>query len=129
ATQVWAIGAVLLGSGAEHLTAEIKKEISTNLVGLAGSVLHHWTKANAALDFDKLRSELTEPEAMQRFAEGNGEVQDIAEIRGLIDSLVELLEYSHLGEPFRRVMHHLCEQARRKVLAVSVEKAGSKQGM
>jgi hypothetical protein len=36
---------------------------------------------------------------------------------------VDVLEFAFLSEPLRRILHHLCEGARQKVLGTSVEKA------
>jgi hypothetical protein len=119
---VWAIAAILLGSGAEHLDAATKQKLAKTLVELATHIMHEWTSAHANVDFAKIKEKLTSPEILATFPKMNAKESE-QEATRLVGGLVDVLEYSFLGEPFRRMIHHLCEQARHKVLASSVEKA------
>jgi hypothetical protein len=62
---------------------------------------------------------------VETFKRATEDTNDAATKR-LIGSMVDVLEYSSLGTPVRRVLHQLCEGARQRVLATSVEKAAIK---
>ncbi|MDY0872012.1 phosphorylase family protein [Dongia rigui] len=123
AVQIWNLGTVLLGSGAEHLNAETKQELARELIEFATTIMHSWTRLRAATNFAEVKAELTKDSFVREFIDNNGSKQSFEETRTLIASLVDVLEYGYLCEPFRRVVHSLCEGARHKVLATSVEKA------
>jgi nucleoside phosphorylase len=115
-------GALLIGSGAEHLSAKSKRELAKLLVYLASQIMNVWTRAYAELDFDRLKNEVTKPEILDKFSEGRPD-RERDETRKLLLSLVDVLEFVILSSPFRRTVDWLCEQARHKVLAASVAKA------
>lgn len=129
AIQTWAVGVVLLGSGAEHLTAEVKRDLARKLVSLASQIIHHWTELQLSVDFDKLKAEITKDEFVREFAQqtnkakGRDEKTALRETRSFIKLLVDVIELEMLSAPFRRVTAHLCENARQRVLATSVEHA------
>ena len=121
--RIWIIGVILLGCGAEDLVAEVKQDLSKKLVQLGSAIAHHWTELRLTIDFVQMKAELQKEENLKQFADMNGgEVEDIAELRTLVGMLVDVMQYTLLSEPFRRVTEHLCEHARQKVLATSVEK-------
>jgi nucleoside phosphorylase len=126
ATRYWAIGAKLLGAGAEHLKADTKQQICTAVVEMAATLSHAWTEAYSKVDFEELRKDFTSDENVRSINAGASEQIDLEETRRQIGSLVDLLEFSLLAAPLRRLLDYLCEAARLRVLAVSVEKAEPK---
>jgi hypothetical protein len=126
--QAWATGTVLLGSGAEHLTAETKRALASLLIRLGSLVLDGWTRLQLEIDFSSLKSEVTSEDAIKAAAGKDASETRIKETERLISGVVDILEYAMLAEPIRRITHQLCEQARNRVLAVSVE-AGEPQGI
>jgi hypothetical protein len=68
-----------------------------------------------------LKTELTEPDALAEFMKMTA-AKDEKEAKRIVGGLVDVLEMSLLGEPFRRAIQVLCEQARHRVLAMSVQK-------
>ncbi len=136
AARMWVIATVLLGSGAEHLNAGTKQTLGKALITLAGPILDRWTRSHAAVDFKQVRADLTSDDAirelMNKYKDDLDKQPDESEVKRLVGTLVDILEYTFLAEPIRRVIGYLCEQARHKVLATSVEKSrveGEIEGM
>lgn len=119
----WIVGIILLGAGSEHLEADKKRELSSLVVKLSARIIHHWTMIYHHVDFDKLRDILLSPESIREFSEATDKEVSVEDTRRLVRRLIEVVEFSYLAEPFRRVIHYLCEQARHRVLATSVENA------
>lgn len=115
AARHWAVATTLLGSGAERLDADTKRTLSKKIVRLAAHIIDDWTKLQTTIDFEKVKEDLLAEAERQQL-----ETQSPEDTRKLISSLVDILELAALGEPFRRVVGHLCEQARHRVLATSV---------
>lgn len=122
ATQSWAIAATLLGAGAEELDAETKQVLACNIVRLSSIIIHRWTLSNATVDFAEIKAELTTEKALQEATEGKVDKDDLGEIKRSVEGIVDYLEFAFLAEPFRRITGHLCEAARLKVLAASIDK-------
>jgi hypothetical protein len=123
AAQSWGIAAVLLGSGAEHLDAATKREIAGFLVRVAARIADEWTRRHAAVDFERLKRDLTKDENLAAFADSSGSPTDKEELKKLVSNIADVLEYYFVAEPFRRLVHHLCEHARHRVLGISVQNA------
>lgn len=123
AVRAWVIATQMLGSAAEHLRADTKEKLSAILVEMVGGLSHVWTEAYTRVDFSALRDEFTSPEVLKSIHNGSAKEQELEETRNQILSMVDLLEFSLLAAPLRRLLSHLCERARLKVLAISVEKA------
>lgn len=120
---VWALGVVVLGSGAEHLTGEIKQTLTHGIVRLGSMLVHQWTESRMAIDFGKMKRELASEDNVKTFFKGNGKhVEDLDEAKKFIEMMVDVIEYYMLSQPVRRTLGYLCEQARQKVLAESVSK-------
>ncbi|MBB2792877.1 UNVERIFIED_ORG: nucleoside phosphorylase [Rhizobium pisi] len=127
---VWALGVMILGSGAEHLTGDTKQRIATGIVQLGSALIHHWTQTRVAIDYEKAKRELTTPENVLKFFQANGKhTDDIDEAKKFIEMMVDVVEFYMLAQPLRRTMGYLCEQARQKVLAESVAKPSFKEPM
>jgi hypothetical protein len=123
ATRVWAIGTVLLGSGAERLNATTKRKLINTLIKLAALIIDEWTKIHRSVDFSAIKKELTSDTVISNVLEQGEPDVDRDEITRLISSVADVLEFYFLAEPFRRIVHHLCEQGRHRVLGISVENA------
>lgn len=125
----WVVGSVLLGSGSEQLEAKTKRNLAGILIRLSSLIIHHWTHIHKGINFTNMSSELLRPDSVSRFSELVGKESDTNETRKLIIGLIEVLEFSLLAGPFRKIMHYLCEQARHGVLATSVEHATTSDAM
>ncbi|TXG82821.1 MAG: hypothetical protein E6R12_10415 [Sphingomonadales bacterium] len=121
ACRQWAVATVLLGSGAEHLEADTKRNLSAMLVRGAVRIIDDWSRAQQELDFDSLKRELTTDETLAKLP-GPDNLEDK---RRFVIALIDILEYAAMADPLRQVVGFLCEQARHRVLAPSVEKAES----
>lgn len=119
----WVTGAQMLGSAAEHLRAETKEKLSSLLIDKVGLLSHAWTEAYTRVDFSVLRKEFTSDDVLKSIQNGSDDKAELEETRRQVESMVDLLEFSLLAAPLRRLLSHLCERARLRVLAVSVEKA------
>lgn len=122
-TRYWTTGAQMLGSAAEHLRAETKERLSGMLVDMMSLLAHVWTEFYTKVDFGALRKDFTSDENLKPLLNGSEDKDDLTETRRQVESMVDLLEFSILAAPLRRLLHILCERARLRVLAVSVEKA------
>ncbi len=112
----WVVATILLGSSAEHLDATTKRGLSRDLVIGGSRLIDEWCRLQIRIDFDDLRSELTKDEVL---ADMPGPV-DAAEKKRFVEALLDILKYSALADPVRRVLAFLCEQARHRVLAPSI---------
>ncbi len=118
AVKSWAVGTTLLGSGAEDLNANVKQELASKLIRLGSIIIHNWTSAYADVDFVQMKKDLTSDKALKELEEdANG---DRLDLKRKVEGVVDVLEFSFLGEPTRQVLGHLCEGARQKVLASSL---------
>lgn len=119
----WATGTQMLGSAAEHLKADTKEQLAKLLIQTSSLLTHAMTEAYTRVDFSVIRKEFTSDEAIRKMMNGSFKVGERDEVKRQIESLVDLLEFSTLAAPMRRILHYLCERARLQVLAGSVEKA------
>jgi nucleoside phosphorylase len=119
AARHWVIATMLLGSGAEHLEAARKRELSTVVVNGAAAIIDDWSRAQRDIDFEAIKVELLSDDVLHSLPGP----ADIDEKRRFVTSYIELLEYGAMADPIRRVLGFLCEQARHKVLAPSVTNA------
>ncbi|MCZ4272026.1 hypothetical protein [Maritalea porphyrae] len=115
----WTQAVVLLGCGAEHLTADTKRNLADMLVRLGSLIVHHWTVLNLSIDFEQIKGPMLNPESISEIAKQLGE--DDEETRKFVALLVDAMEYSSLATPFMKLSGYLCEHARHRVLAKSVE--------
>ena len=116
----WSLGVTLLGSGAERLNGEQKRELIERLVHLAALAIHHWTKLHHSIDFELIKASLLEDEVITEapfYNKNNPE-----ESKKIVGILIDLIEYGVLSGPFQRVIHHLCEHACNRVLIGSFER-------
>ena len=120
AVSAWAVAVNLLGSGAERLEADRKRELVSKIITLTCLIIDNWILKTAAADFEKLKERLSnDKEIVDTLAKSNSD-RDIAEARGTISGLVDVLEYNLLSYPFRFLISTLCEEARDNVLAESI---------
>lgn len=117
----WAIATLLLGSGAEHLDATTKRSLSTSIVNSSALIIDEWSRQQQKIDFSAIKQEIITDEALADFP---GD-EDLEEKRRFVNGILDILEYTALADPLRRVLGFLCEQARHRVLAPSVEKASA----
>ena len=88
-----------------------------------------WTRSNMSVDFSNLKQELlADLDFVHSLAASDSE-SDVAEARRIIDGLVDVLEFSFLAAPIRRLLGTLCEEARDKVLAESLQHADVEPGL
>lgn len=110
---------MLLGAGAEHLEADDKRCLSAHLVVGAAALIDEWSRLQLEVDFEAMKQALTTDEALTDMPGP----EDLEEKRKFVSGVVDLIEYSAMADPLRRIMHFLSEQARHRVLSPSVEKA------
>jgi nucleoside phosphorylase len=117
---VWAVAVSLLGAGAERLEAKTKRELVGKTIKLSGLVIDKWTRANRAVDFQTIKTELLDNEIFIGKIAKSKKEQDIASAKAVLRNLIELAEYLNLSTPFVGVLTHVCEEARDSVLAESI---------
>lgn len=116
----WSIATTLLGSGAEHLDASTKRDLSSLIVQGLAAIIEDWTRYHDAIDFEALKETLTSDENIEKFVSQSPGDRTVEEVRKMFDGIVEGLRYVLIGMPFHRAVGHLCENARSSVLAKSV---------
>lgn len=112
----WVAATVLLGSGAEHLDATIKRRLAKAIVTGASRLIDEWSRAQMEIDFEAIKQELTTEGALADLPGPS----DPEEKKRFIEAILDILEYAAMADPVRRVMNFMCEQARQRVLATSV---------
>ena len=116
------VATVLLGSGAEYLDASQKQCPSTAIIRLGAKLIDQWTRLNWRVDFEKIRKDIP-PDIIASFPKKDGTPASDEDVARTIQNIIDILEFYFNGEPFYSVVYNLCEKARQKVLAISVEKA------
>ncbi|WND54015.1 hypothetical protein L1A21_09710 [Rhodopseudomonas palustris] len=122
AVQNWVIGTLLLGAGAEHLDAEMKQMLASLLVQVSAVIAHRTTEAMLLVNFGEIKRKIFEDKPLIE-AISDLDEQDEQTIKRFISGVIDVLEYSLLSTGVRRVLDQLCEGARQRVLATTVEKA------
>ena len=113
----WSIAVILLGSGAERLEANVKRELILRVVNLGELIIDGWTRANRTLDFEQIKKQMKDVITTRNIAEfsaHNTTVEDILNI------MVDMFEYLFMIVPLISVMTFLCEEARYNVLVESI---------
>lgn len=110
----------LLGSGAERLEAATKRELVAKVIRLSSLIVEDWTRVQQKIDFEALKEELLADEEFLRSLARSEKKNDVADAKRTIEGLVDALEFIFLGEPLRRIIGSLCEEARDNVLAESI---------
>lgn len=120
--QNWLVATSLLGAGAEHLSAEIKQMLAGLLIEVSSVIVHRMIEALLSVDFAEIKARLQADREVVEIFKGADDKDEVA-VKRLIEGLVDVLEYTLFGAGMRRVLHQLCEGARQRVLASSIEKA------
>lgn len=119
---IWGIGISLLGSGAERLEADVKRDLIKKVVKLSALIIDRWTQAVMKIDFSGVKNALLQNEEIVRGITRSESTPDLREAERLIRLLADLLEYVFILQPFLGTMAYLCEEARDAVLAESISK-------
>ena len=121
AFRLWSICVILLGSGAEHLQAPLKRRLAHAVVHAASTLIDVWTRGFKSIDFTAFKTEVLADENLSRVI-GEHTSGDETTVREFLNGMVDFFEYTILSYPFRRMLDHLCETSRQRVLAASLEK-------
>jgi nucleoside phosphorylase len=117
----WVLGAVLLGSAAEHLEADKKREVIGVIIRSAAKLANAWTLEAKKVDFDGLRSEIFEQmKAQGKLGEFDGPEAEKKAVE-LFNVVFDFIEFFALSAPFGGLITYLCEQARHAVLFKSID--------
>ena len=113
----WSIAVILLGSGAERLEANVKRELIIKVVNLAELIIDGWTRSHRTVDFNQIKNELKDELKKRDGAESDVLKAGADDITNII---VDLFEYIFLSQPLVSVMTFLGEEARYNVLVESI---------
>ena len=114
------LGVTLIGSGAETLSAQEKRELCVVLIELGAFITHVWTTKILTFDFDAFREFVLSDEFLTELQTDNENGLSPSEVKSVVVSLVDAIEGAVLSRPFRTVLNLLCEQAGKPVLAQSL---------
>ena len=117
----WALGAVLLGSAAEHLSADKKRELIAILIRCAAELANVWTLEAINIDFKKLRVDIYEEMDAHGKLREFYRALDEKQAAELFDVVFDILEFFVVGSPIGGLIAYLCEQARHAVLFKSID--------
>ena len=121
AVRNYALGVLLLGSGAETLLAEEKRTIAANLIELGAAISHVWTNRILSIDFDEIKRVLLSDEFFDEFLKEDGNNLTKDEIRTTISSVIDDIEGAALYGPLRTVLGLVCNHANTPVLVKSLK--------
>ena len=113
----WTVAVILLGSGAERLEANVKRELIGRIVHLGELIIESWTRTHSEVDFQAIKAQIQQRiHAQNEFAsaELKSAVSDVA------NTIVDLFEYGFMIQPLMSVMTFLGEEARYNVLIESI---------
>jgi hypothetical protein len=123
AAGIWSTAVILLGSGAERLEAQVKRELIGRIVNISELMVDGWTRVNNTIDFTKIKADLQERyrHRANSLATETLKKQNI-NIVNLANAMVDVLEFVFLLQPLATVMTFLCDEARDPVLVESIAK-------
>jgi hypothetical protein len=114
AIQDWMVATVLLGAGAEHLSADVKRRLASLVISFSSIIAHRATEVLLQMDFSEVKKKLLkDPDAKAMYLNGDDD-KDATSFGRFVNGLVDVLEYILLANNFRRVLEQLCEGARQR---------------
>ncbi|TKD34299.1 MAG: hypothetical protein E5W98_27015 [Mesorhizobium sp.] len=119
AIHVWAIGAILLGSGSERLTRDPKRRLAKSLVQLTSILLHRILKSFPKVSFEKFKARFSNDEELKKIF-GTADSKLTGDFREYVDVLLDAYEFSLLSSPVRMMFDNLSNSAGQPVLRTSV---------
>ena len=123
AMSIWSIALSLLGSGAERLEGQIKRELVEKVIRLTVAIINGWTRDTSSINFSEITDEIINNEELLRKAASSDSKEDRESAAKLLHQLIEFFEYMTLMQPFMTAIITLCEEARDDVLPESILKA------
>jgi hypothetical protein len=110
AAAIWSTAVILLGSGAERLEAQVKRELIGRIVNISELMVDRWTRVNNTIDFTKIKADIQE---RHRHRANSLATQALKKqninIVNLSHAMVDLLEFLFLLQPLITVMTFLCD--------------------
>jgi nucleoside phosphorylase len=129
AVAVWSIVVSLLGSGAERLEAQTKRELVSKIIKLSCLIIDGWTRSYLAVNFADIKKAIIEKGELVSIIAKSQSESDLKEATKTIEYMVEFLEYMLMLQPFASVVSYLCEEARDNVLAESIVNTSVPEGV
>lgn len=114
--QYWRIATVLLGSGAESITGDKRRQIVAELLTSADLICDLLTRKIAEVDFDEIRNQILQDE---QFREDVG-ADSPKQFNEIITTFVDLVQYASIGQPFAAVATQLLDQAQHLIIGHSI---------
>ena len=116
----WEVAVSILGSGAERLKAEIKRDLVRKVITLSALIIDRWMRACLSLDFVEIKKDLLAKDDMiSQIAKSKSQAH-LEEARTVAGIIVDLLEYLYKVQPIAGATTYICEEARDIVLAESI---------
>lgn len=120
AMRAWQQGTIILGSGAEHLTAPTKLELSELLIRIGAQLIHAMTVTFSEYDYTVLKEKVREDIKSEMEADNNAVLNGTLEEQ--VDGIVDFIQYICMTMPYGIITLQLCENARLKILGNTLEK-------
>lgn len=115
--------ATMIGSGAERLSGDVKREVASVLLQCSERLLHYWTLNRMRFDFDEVRRELLTDECVDEIIE-QFELfdEDRSKVKDSLAVFITDQELRALSGPLATVLYRLSNHAGVRVLKPVVER-------
>jgi len=125
AIRMWVVATILLGSGAESIKGDERKEIVEIIIDAADMILHYWTKIFSEFDYGQVRQDILADATFK----SNLNIDDEKEYERIVSSLIDFVEFVALSEPLERIVNHLLDQGQQPIIGNSLAKAKNIGGL
>lgn len=115
----WLMAVVLLGSAAEELQADVKRKLASRIVTLSALICDDWLRLHLNQDLSEMREALFE--SALEYAKEDSATPDEAQVRELVDLVVDVAEMGAFFAPLGQVTGTIAEYARNRVLFESLK--------
>ncbi|WP_299842708.1 hypothetical protein [uncultured Jannaschia sp.] len=114
------IGTILVGHGAEHLSAEKKRILSALVIRNASILIDQWTNLSNEVDFTTMKSDLTSQEFIDEIMLKYPSDTKMERIKSTISDYVDFMKFIFVSTPFREVIGGIGDHGRNPILGKSL---------
>lgn len=127
--QAWELAVTLLGSGAEYLDASSKRDLVSEILRGMDALISRVMNFMLDIDYVDLKRQILDDEELKEALQEPAELLTNGDVEKFVSETVDGIRAMLVSNPFRKLVHMLCDGAREKVLATSVRAAPVDSGM